>query len=77
MGQRRDRLNKRIANAISTRRKNSLSKAAQQNRQEQQMLTILKQGQLPYTPSVMSWLSRKLDKKASRIEPADIKNLIS
>ena len=76
MGQRRDRLNKRISKAITSRRKNSVTKAEERNRREQEMMQILKQGKLPYTPGVMSWLSVKLSKKATRIEAADVKNLL-
>ena len=77
MGRRRDRLNKRLANAITTRRRNSLQKTAECDRRERQILDIIKQEQMPYTPGVMSWLSNKLGKKASRIEAADIKGLLS
>ena len=77
MGQRRDRLNKRQANAIKTRRKKSMVKTAERGRRESAILAILKEGELPYTPGVMSWLSERLDKKASRITKADVKTLLS
>ncbi len=76
MGQRRDFLDKRIANQIKTRRINSRVKDAERDRREVAMLKILKQGELPYTPGVMSWLSVKLGKKASRITQKDIKALV-
>ncbi|MFC1782250.1 hypothetical protein ACFL02_01525 [Planctomycetota bacterium] len=76
MGGRRDRIDKRNAAATSTRRKNSARKTAERTRREESMLAILKQGQFPYTPGVMSWLSERLDKKASRITPADVKALL-
>ena len=77
MGQRRDRLNKRLANAIVTRRVNSTKKEAERCRREQQMIAIMKQSQFPYTPGVMSWLSVKLDKKSSQIIAADVKPLLN
>jgi len=77
MGRRRDRLNKRLARAITTRHENSLKKAKEQSRRDQQMHDILKQGQLPYTPGVMSWLSGQLNKKASRITTEDVKALLA
>ena len=41
------------------------------------MLGILKSGELPYTPGVMSWLSVKLGKKAAKITQKDVTALIS
>jgi len=76
MGQRRDFLDKRIANQIKTRRIKSRMKESERDRREAAMLGILKNGELPYTPGVMSWLSVKLGKKASRITPKDVKTLI-
>ena len=76
MGRRRDRLNKRLANQITTRQVNSMVKAAAASRREQQMLTILRQGKLPYTAGVMSWLSLQLGKKAASITTEDLKPLL-
>ena len=76
MGQRRDFLDKRIANQIKTRRYNSSQKEMERDRREADMLKILKEGELPYTPGVLSWLSVKLDKKASRITPEDVATLV-
>jgi len=75
MGQRRNRLDKRLANAQTTRRANSYIKDAERERRQQKMLHIIKQGQLPYTPGVMSWLSVQLGKKASRITAQDVQSL--
>lgn len=77
MGQRRDRLDGRLAKAKETRQVNSLKKAKEQSRRETQIVKILKDRQFPYTPGVMSWLSVKLDKKASLITPADVKGLLA
>jgi len=77
MGQRRDRLDNRLAKAKATRQVNSLKKEKERNRREKQMMSILKTGQVPYTPAVMSWLSAKLDKKASNITETDISSVIS
>ncbi len=40
------------------------------------MVGILKQGKLPYLPSVMSWLSVQLDKPSSRITQAEVDALM-
>ncbi len=77
MGSRRDRLDKRINNAKNTRQVNSLRKDSERERREKSMLVILQGGQLPYTPGVMSWLSTRLDKKASRITTEDVQTLLS
>ncbi len=76
MGQRRDFLDKRIANQIKTRRIKSRMKESERDRREVAMLGILKDGELPYTPGVMSWLSVKLGKKASKITQKDVKSLV-
>lgn len=75
MGQRRDRLNKRIAAQIVTRRKNSLKKNAEHDRRDAQMKELISKGTFPYTPTVMSWASLKLDKKSHLITPDDLKKL--
>lgn len=77
MGQRRDRLDGRLEWQKKTREKNSMQKTMEQDRREQRMVTALKGGKLPYAPSVMSWLSIKLDKKAARITQDDINTLVS
>jgi len=76
MGHRRDRLNKRQANATETRQKNSMKKIYERRRREEQMLAVIKTGSLPYTAGVMSWLSERLEKKASQIEAKDVKGLL-
>ena len=76
MGQRRDRLDGRLARATIMRRKNSLRKAAERLRREKDMLELIQKGSYPYTPNVMSWVSERLDKKASQIDASEIKALI-
>jgi hypothetical protein len=76
MGQRRTFLDKRIANQIETRRIKSRVKDAEHDRREVTMLKILKDGEFPYTPGVMSWLSVKLGKKASKITQKDVAALV-
>jgi hypothetical protein len=77
MGQRRDRLDKRIDRQIVTRKKNSLDKAAERLRRDQKMLDLIKSGEFPYTPGIMSWLSVHLGKKAAQITPEDVKILLA
>ncbi|MBN1765137.1 MAG: hypothetical protein JW860_07760 [Sedimentisphaerales bacterium] len=76
MGRRRDRFNKRLVRATVTRRENSLKKNKERARRDEHLCQILKNGKLPYTPGILSWLSEKLDKKASRITQDDVNTLI-
>ena len=41
------------------------------------MMEKIKAGDPPYPPAIMSWLSRKLDKKAKRITREDVQALLS
>ena len=76
MGQRRDRLDGRLAKAAITRQKNSLRKASERQRREEDMKELINKGTYPYTPNVMSWVSSRLEKKASQISPAEIDALV-
>jgi hypothetical protein len=40
------------------------------------MLATVKQGKLPFTPPVMSWLSVQLDKPSRLITQADVEELV-
>ena len=61
--------------AAETNAVNRIRKASERARRDRRMAEIVRAGSLPYTPAVMSWLSRKLDKKSTRITPEDIKSL--
>ena len=50
-----------------SRRTNSPRKVAERVRRDARMLETIKNGKLPYTPPVLSWLSSKLDKPARQI----------
>ena len=54
-----------------------MQKDLARGRRDQQILGILKAGELPYTPGVMSWLSGKLNKKAARITAEDVQGLLA
>jgi hypothetical protein len=72
MGMRRVRRMQRQADMKTSRRINGVAKKKERARRDTRMLVILKQGTIPYIPSVMSWLSEKLDKKSTRITKADV-----
>ena len=69
------RLARRQADALKTRARNVKRKDAERNRRDARMLAGISAGSLPYTPEVMSWLSRKLGKPSRKITQADIKTL--
>ncbi len=75
MGHRRDRLDTRQKDAAAQKQVNAVRKQAERIRRDARMMDVIKTGRLPYTPDVMSWLSRKLDKPSSRITAADIAGL--
>jgi hypothetical protein len=59
-----------------SRRRNGARKAEERQRRDQRMVEIVKKGQLPYLPSVMSWLSQKLDKPSRLITAEDVKKVV-
>ena len=76
MGLRRVRRQQRQFDMKVSRRKNGILKKKERERRGTRMLVILKAGQVPYIPSVMSWLSEYLDKKSTRITQADVDALL-
>ena len=51
-----------------SRIRNGLLKTKERQRRDQRMADLIqKQGQLPYSPVVMSWLSEQLDRKSTRL----------
>jgi hypothetical protein len=66
----------RQADMQFSRRKNGVLKKRERVRRQERMLGLLKQGKLPYLPSVMSWLSATLDKPSTRITQQDVDELL-
>ena len=77
MGARRIRREQRRFDMAESRRTNGMRKMKERIRRETRMLEILRQGRLPYTPAVMSWLSARLDKPSTRIQQAEVDQLLS
>ena len=50
-------------------------KIAERTRRDARITAVVKAGSPPYTPDVMSWLSRKLDKPSRKITAEDVKSL--
>ena len=68
---------RRRTDAAETRARSRIIKAKERIRRDTRMAEKLRAGSLPYTPAVMSWLSRKLDKPANKITPENVKDLVS
>lgn len=66
----------RSSDAAITKTANGIVKTKERARRDTRMVGKLKDGSLPYTPPVMSWLSSKLDKPSAKITPEDIKPLL-
>ena len=66
-----------LLDAVTTRAKSVIVKGKERARRDVRMTAKLRAGSLPFAPVVMSWLSRQLDKKSSRITQEDIKTLLS
>jgi hypothetical protein len=77
MGARRIRREQRRADMAESRRVNGMLKAKERIRRNNRMLEYIKNGKLPFTPAVMSWLSATLDKPATRIVQADVDKLLA
>ncbi len=68
---------RRRTDAQETKARNRVVKTKERTRRDARMLDKIKAESPPYTPTVMSWLSQKLDKQASKIRPEDIKSLVA
>jgi hypothetical protein len=76
MGARRIRREQRRYDMAESRRTNGMLKMKERIRRHNRMLEMIKKGQLPFTPPVMSWLSAALDKPARQIVQADVDALL-
>jgi hypothetical protein len=77
MGARRIRREQRRFDMWQSRRENGMVKDKERIRRDLRMKEIIQAGKFPYTPAVMSWLSSKLDRPSSRIQPADVEKVLA
>lgn len=77
MGARRIRREQRREDMVESRHRNGIRKAKERTRRDTRMKAVLRQGKLPYTPPVLSWLSAHLDKPARLITQADVDRLLA
>ena len=76
MGARRIRREQRRVDMAESRLRNGILKVKETKRRNERMLAVVKKGKLPFTPPVMSWLSRQINKPSRLITPADIEKLV-
>ena len=76
MGARRIRREQRQSDMKRSRLRNGILKVKERKNRDARMLAIVKKGKLPYLPSVMSWLSARLDKPSRLITTADVDSLL-
>jgi hypothetical protein len=77
MGARRIRREQRQQDMAESRIVNGHKKTKERARRDTRMLELVKKSKLPYTPTILSWLSVKLDKPASRITQDEVNKLVS
>jgi hypothetical protein len=65
------RMDRARDNHAVTRTVNGHRKRKQRTLRDIRMKELLHKGSFPYTPAIMSWLSEKLEKPASRITAAE------
>src|SRR5438067_516880 len=75
MGARRIRREQRQIDMAQSRIRNGTEKKKERVRRETRMVELIKKGRLPYTPSIMSWISAQLDKPTTRITQEDVDRL--
>lgn len=75
MGLRRIGSSQRKKARAKVHRRNSIRKARGRASRDRTMLELVKARPMPYVPGVMSWLSIKLDKPASKITQDDVDTL--
>ena len=75
MGARRIRREQIQHDQKVSRRENGILKVKERARRDARMLGVIKDQKLPFLPSVMSWLSIKLDKPSRLIEQEEVDQL--
>ena len=56
--------------------RNGTEKKKERVRRQTRMVELINKGRLPYTPSIMSWISAQLDKPTKQITQEDIDRLL-
>lgn len=76
MGTRRIRRDQRQFDMKQSRLRNGKVKVKERTRRDARMLAAVKEGKLPYIPTILSWLSVKLDKPGRLITQEDVDQFV-
>jgi hypothetical protein len=77
VGARRIRREQRREDMALSRQVNGLRKRKERVLRDKRMTELVKKGKLPFTPSIMSWLSMQLDKPSRLITQAEVDKLLA
>lgn len=77
MGARRIRREQRREDMAESRHRNGIRKAKERARRDTRMMEVIKNGKVPYTPPVLSWLSARLNKPGRLITQDDVTRLLT
>jgi hypothetical protein len=77
MGARRIRREQRRADMAESRIVNGHQKKKERVRRDSRIVSLIKKSKLPYTPSILSWLSEKLDKPSTRLTQEEVDAFVS
>lgn len=61
----------------ASRSDNSKRKINERVRRNSRLVAALKAGKLPYTPTIMSWLSQAIEKPSTQIVQGDVDKVIA
>jgi hypothetical protein len=76
MGARRIRREQRRVDMAKSRLVNGVRKVKERTRRQDRLREIVKKGKLPYSPTVMSWLSAELGKPSRLITQAEVEKWV-
>ncbi len=76
MGARRIRREQRDVDQAESRILNGHRKKKERDRRDARMTELVKKSKLPYTPTILSWLSVKLDKPSTKITQDEVDALV-
>ena len=77
MGIRRQRKDRIIADQRESRQVNGTRKERERARRGTRLALLVKAGKPPYTPVVLSWLSKAIGKPGTQITQADVDKLMA
>ena len=77
MGARRIRREQIRHDQKVSRKENGILKVKERARRDSRMLAAIKDKKLPYLPTIMSWLSTKLDKPSRLIKQEEVDALMT